>query len=315
MLQSASVIGRVFRRRLLAHVTRQEADLDRALWELEERALIYEGRVTPEPEYSFQHQLTQETVYRSLLRRHAPGVPPARWPRRSRCCTPTAWTSCTSSLPTTSTGPARRRRRSTIWSRPGRRRPARFANAEAITHFDRALELAGERPDGGVDPVAAARASTSSCSTAPRPPTDYPVAARSSRPARADRRPSWRRCSAWAGAYYLRGLDDQTGDCHGAGGEQACERALALGTELGRPARDRAGAAADGLVHRCLARVRRAGRHARRTKRCGWRRRSATRGCSLEARMAVRRFAPAGPGGGRGEALARARGARRPGRR
>ena len=34
VLQSASVIGRVFRRRLLAHVTRQESDLDRALWEL-----------------------------------------------------------------------------------------------------------------------------------------------------------------------------------------------------------------------------------------------------------------------------------------
>src|SRR5262249_36738991 len=47
----------------------READLDRMLWDLEERALIYEGRVTPEPEYAFQHQLTQETVYRNLVRR------------------------------------------------------------------------------------------------------------------------------------------------------------------------------------------------------------------------------------------------------
>jgi class 3 adenylate cyclase/tetratricopeptide (TPR) repeat protein len=69
VLQSASVIGRVFRRRVLAHVTQSETDLDRTLWELEERALIYEGRVTPEPEYAFQHQLTQETVYRNLVRR------------------------------------------------------------------------------------------------------------------------------------------------------------------------------------------------------------------------------------------------------
>jgi class 3 adenylate cyclase/tetratricopeptide (TPR) repeat protein len=69
VLQSASVIGRVFRRRVLAHVTQRETDLDQTLWELEEQALIYEGRVTPEPEYAFQHQLTQETVYRNLVRR------------------------------------------------------------------------------------------------------------------------------------------------------------------------------------------------------------------------------------------------------
>jgi class 3 adenylate cyclase/tetratricopeptide (TPR) repeat protein len=69
VLQGASVIGRVFRRRVLAHVTQNEAELDQTLWELEERALIYEGRVTPEPEYAFQHQLTQETVYRNLVRR------------------------------------------------------------------------------------------------------------------------------------------------------------------------------------------------------------------------------------------------------
>jgi class 3 adenylate cyclase len=69
VLQSASVIGRVFRRRVLARVAQREADLDRTLWELEERALIYEGRITPEPEYAFQHQLTQQTVYNNLLRR------------------------------------------------------------------------------------------------------------------------------------------------------------------------------------------------------------------------------------------------------
>jgi hypothetical protein len=69
VLQSASVIGRVFRRRVLARVAQREADLDSTLWELEERALIYEGRITPEPEYAFQHQLTQQTVYNNLLKR------------------------------------------------------------------------------------------------------------------------------------------------------------------------------------------------------------------------------------------------------
>jgi hypothetical protein len=69
VLQRASVIGRVFRRRVLARVAQREADLDRTLWDLEDRALIYEGRITPEPEYAFQHQLTQQTVYNNLLRR------------------------------------------------------------------------------------------------------------------------------------------------------------------------------------------------------------------------------------------------------
>jgi len=68
-LQSASVIGRLFRRRLLERVDEQESAVDRALWELEDRALIYEERVIPEEQYSFQHVLTQETVYHSILRR------------------------------------------------------------------------------------------------------------------------------------------------------------------------------------------------------------------------------------------------------
>jgi tetratricopeptide (TPR) repeat protein len=40
--------------------------VEQLLWELEERALVYQARVAPE-EYSFQHVLTQETVYQSLL--------------------------------------------------------------------------------------------------------------------------------------------------------------------------------------------------------------------------------------------------------
>ncbi|MGI8916515.1 MAG: ATP-binding protein, partial [Chloroflexota bacterium] len=69
VLQSAAVIGRLFRRRLLAQVTRQEQELERALWELEDRALIYEERAIPEAEYSFQHFLTQQSVYQNILRR------------------------------------------------------------------------------------------------------------------------------------------------------------------------------------------------------------------------------------------------------
>jgi class 3 adenylate cyclase/tetratricopeptide (TPR) repeat protein len=69
VLQSAAVIGRLFRRRLLEHLAQQEVELDRALAELEDRQLIYAERAIPEEEYSFHHVLAQETVYHNILRR------------------------------------------------------------------------------------------------------------------------------------------------------------------------------------------------------------------------------------------------------
>lgn len=71
VLESAAVIGRLFRRRLLAQLVHahDDAGLEAALRELEERALIYLERAAPEEEYAFRHVLAQDTVYRSLLRR------------------------------------------------------------------------------------------------------------------------------------------------------------------------------------------------------------------------------------------------------
>jgi tetratricopeptide (TPR) repeat protein/regulation of enolase protein 1 (concanavalin A-like superfamily) len=68
VLQSAAVIGRLFRRRLLEHTAREATALERDLWELEEQALIYQERAVPEEEYSFKHVLTQETIYQNILR-------------------------------------------------------------------------------------------------------------------------------------------------------------------------------------------------------------------------------------------------------
>ncbi len=67
VLQAASVIGRVFRRQVLACATQQQAELEDALWELQDRALVYQERTIPEEEYSFKHVLTQETVYHNIL--------------------------------------------------------------------------------------------------------------------------------------------------------------------------------------------------------------------------------------------------------
>jgi len=69
ILQSASVIGRLFRRSLLERVTEQESELEHDLWDLEDHELIYQERIVPEEEYSFKHAFTQETVYGSILSR------------------------------------------------------------------------------------------------------------------------------------------------------------------------------------------------------------------------------------------------------
>jgi class 3 adenylate cyclase/tetratricopeptide (TPR) repeat protein len=67
VLRAASVIGRVFERDVLERLV-PGVDVGRALWDLEGRKLIYAERIVPTERFSFQHVLTQETVYRSLLR-------------------------------------------------------------------------------------------------------------------------------------------------------------------------------------------------------------------------------------------------------
>jgi len=68
ILQLASVVGRTFRRGLLANLWTDLDQLEAGLWNLERRELIFIDRVVPEEEYSFKHVLTQETIYRSLVR-------------------------------------------------------------------------------------------------------------------------------------------------------------------------------------------------------------------------------------------------------
>jgi len=67
VLQCASVIGRLFRYRLLQHLSRQERDLDGYLSDFEEKELVYEERTVPELEYAFKHAFTQEATYQGIL--------------------------------------------------------------------------------------------------------------------------------------------------------------------------------------------------------------------------------------------------------
>lgn len=66
LLQSAAVIGRLFRSRLLAAILPNAANLEQDLAELTDQAFIYQERSLPECEYSFRHVLMQDAIYYAL---------------------------------------------------------------------------------------------------------------------------------------------------------------------------------------------------------------------------------------------------------
>jgi tetratricopeptide (TPR) repeat protein len=69
LLRAASVVGLEFTSAVLAAVAPPDLDVAGSLAALKERGLIRQTRVIPEPAYRFQHALTQEVAYDSLLQR------------------------------------------------------------------------------------------------------------------------------------------------------------------------------------------------------------------------------------------------------
>ncbi|HUS17032.1 MAG TPA: adenylate/guanylate cyclase domain-containing protein, partial [Chloroflexia bacterium] len=67
VVQQAAVIGRVFLYRVLLHMAEQNSGLEADLSHLEREELIRERARHPEVEYIFNHALTQEVAYGSLL--------------------------------------------------------------------------------------------------------------------------------------------------------------------------------------------------------------------------------------------------------
>jgi tetratricopeptide (TPR) repeat protein len=66
-VQLASVIGRQFLVRLLAHVAGLSERLEGLLRELQALEIIYEQGLVPEPAYIFKHAVIQDVAYQSLL--------------------------------------------------------------------------------------------------------------------------------------------------------------------------------------------------------------------------------------------------------
>jgi class 3 adenylate cyclase/tetratricopeptide (TPR) repeat protein len=66
VLQNASAMGRLFKRRVMEQLSQNKKHIDESLRALEHHELIYEEKAIPEEEYSFKHVLTQDTIYQSI---------------------------------------------------------------------------------------------------------------------------------------------------------------------------------------------------------------------------------------------------------
>jgi predicted ATPase/class 3 adenylate cyclase len=66
-VQVAAVIGRQFSRALLTQVSEPTLDIESCLATLKRLELVHETRFFPEPEYGFKHAVIQDTAYQGLL--------------------------------------------------------------------------------------------------------------------------------------------------------------------------------------------------------------------------------------------------------
>lgn len=147
ILQYASVMGNLFQYKLLQHITQQQ-DLDRYLWELEEKDLVYEERVIPELEYSFKHVLIQEILYQKMLsserktlhQKVAEGIEQLYQNRIEEYYEELAWHYSQSG----------RLLKAIDYSlKAGNKSKIMHAHQEAIYHFGRALEFIQKQPLDG----------------------------------------------------------------------------------------------------------------------------------------------------------------------
>lgn len=67
VIQKAAVIGRIFLYRVLDHMARGETEVETQIGLLKDAELVRERARHPEIEYIFQHALTQEVAYQTLL--------------------------------------------------------------------------------------------------------------------------------------------------------------------------------------------------------------------------------------------------------
>lgn len=145
VLQTASVIGRVFSRRVLARVMEgiTEPQLTDALAELRRREFIVPGQDANAQEYSFKHNLTLDVAYNSLLiaqrktlHRQIGEAVEAEFPERLEEL---------AAVLAHHFEQAESHARAVYYlTRAGQRAARLYANAEAVAYYQRAIVLAAE---------------------------------------------------------------------------------------------------------------------------------------------------------------------------
>ncbi|HEY2486754.1 MAG TPA: AAA family ATPase [Candidatus Binataceae bacterium] len=145
--QVASVIGREFSYELLHAVSPMaEDELQSALTRLGEAELVYTRGIPPEASYQFKHALVQDAAYEALLKSRrrqlhrrvaetlAEKFPEAAVTRPELLAL--HWTEAGAAEPAIA-----------AWRKAGRQALRRFANAEALADFARALEVLNNLPE------------------------------------------------------------------------------------------------------------------------------------------------------------------------
>jgi class 3 adenylate cyclase/tetratricopeptide (TPR) repeat protein len=154
LLQQASVIGRVFRPRVLAALAPEEPELEPALAELAARGLVVRERAAPEAEYAFKHVLIQEAVYATILRRHRVALHQrvveqieALYPAAPEFCEELAEHALRGGRPEKAAG---------YLLAAARKAQSLYANQEAARWYERALAASQAAPDPAAELAARA---------------------------------------------------------------------------------------------------------------------------------------------------------------
>jgi predicted ATPase/class 3 adenylate cyclase len=144
-VQIAAVIGRQFGRTLLVRVSDPAHDVEGCLATLERLELVHEAGFLPEPEYVFKHAVIQDVAYQGLLsqRRKSLHGTIGRTIEELYADRPEEYAAVLAFHYARSDQPDRAIRHALI---AGDRAARAYANAEAMTHYQQALETARALP-------------------------------------------------------------------------------------------------------------------------------------------------------------------------
>jgi tetratricopeptide (TPR) repeat protein len=229
VLQCASVIGRVFQRRLLEYVSGQTQALEEHLALLEEHELVYKERIVPEVEYSFKHALTQVTAYEGLLTRHRQSFH-ERIGAAIEALYAAQLDEYYEVLAYHYSRSANGAKAVDYLVKAGDKAAERYANEQALTYYGQALELAGEAP--ACEAILARRAKVLVDTYQGKAAVeDYERLQEGGR-ARGDERTELAALLGLGDAYYVIALDETEGD-FASRCREACEEAYTLACRLG----------------------------------------------------------------------------------